>query len=187
MNCRRHEYSASALSYIKIQEQQAGKFQISRQSLGVIPRHQMGALAAQRGIPLLDAETRHQRGIPLLDAKTQWNLHGQQDVRGISHWFCDAKTCCWLNTGFFGAKISGRGQFTIIHYNCFFNAACKHISRCATKSSLQRRTRKGAMPQAHQRKSADQAAKIKRRNTNQTFRDYKHTTTKKQRSSSPRT
>ena len=44
-------------------------------------------------------------------------MHGQQDVRGISHWFCDAKTCCWLYTGFFGAKIvksaSGRGQFTI--------------------------------------------------------------------------
>ena len=34
------------------------------------------------------------------------------------------------------------------------------------------------MPQAHQRRSADQAAKIKRRNTNQNFRDYKHTTTK---------
>ena len=54
-------------------------------------------------------------------------MHGQQDVRGISHWFCDAKTCCWPNTGFFGAKIvksaSGRGQFTIIHYNSFFNAA----------------------------------------------------------------
>jgi len=65
----------------------------------------LDARAAQRGIPLLDAETRHQRGIPLLDAKTQWNMHGQQDVRGISHWFCDAKTCCWLNTGFFGAKI----------------------------------------------------------------------------------
>ena len=67
--CRRHEYSASALSYIKIQEQQAGKFQKSRQSLGVIPRHQMGiplldARAAQRGIPLLDAETRHRGEFP---------------------------------------------------------------------------------------------------------------------------
>ena len=90
----------------------------------------LDARAAQRGIPLLDAETRHQRGIPLLDAKTQWNMHGQQDVRGISHWFCDAKTCCWPNTGFFGAKIvksaSGRGQFTIIHYNSFFTAAARH-------------------------------------------------------------
>ena len=163
MNCRRHEYSASALSYIKIQEQQAGKFQKSRQSLGVIPRHQVGiplldAWEAQRGIPLLDAETRHQRGIPLLDAKTQWNMHGQQDVRGISHWFCDAKTCCWLYTGFFGAKIvksaSGCGQFTIIHYNCFFNAASTWRRR--TKSSLGRRTRKGAMQKEHQRRSADQ-------------------------------
>jgi len=118
----------------------------------------LDARAAQRGIPLLDAETRHQRWIPLLDAKTQWNMHGQQDVRGISHWFCDAKTCCWLYTGFFGAKIvksaSGCGQFTIIHYNCFFNAASTWRRR--TKSSLGRRTRKGAMQQAHQRRSADQ-------------------------------
>jgi hypothetical protein len=84
-------------------------------------------------------------------------MHGQQDVRGISHWFCDAKTCCWLYTGFFGAKIvksaSGRGQFTIIHYNCFFNAASTMLQHGEEE---QNRRRVEAMPQAHQRKSADQ-------------------------------
>ena len=130
MNCRRHEYSASALSYIKIQEQQAGKFQKSRQSLGVIPRHQMGiplldARAAQRGIPLLDAETRHRGEFPCWTPRHNGICTDNRMCVESHIGFVTPKRVAGLIPVFSAPKssrASGRGQFTIIHYNSFFNA-----------------------------------------------------------------
>jgi uncharacterized membrane protein len=45
-------------------------------------------------------------------------MHTQQNVHGISHWFSDANTCCWLYTRFFGANIVDH-QVAVVNLQLF--------------------------------------------------------------------
>ena len=117
----------------------------------------LDARAAQRGIPLLDAETRHRGEFPCWTPRHNGICTDNRMCVESHIGFVTPKRVAGLIPVFSAPKssrASGRGQFTIIHYNSFFNAASRHrrgigaampasARRC---QSLRRRAPSGSIP-----------------------------------------